>query len=118
MHTYDDNCELHLENIWDNFDHYYAVHICNWFLASWVIRDTYILHMWSVLDEVVELSWQHILPHFRECWWDHLLMDITLSNTPAIFAGMFCVRYFGWKEYDWFGRKGKKSIYEWEIFHW
>ena len=46
MHTYDDNCELEWSNIADNFDHYYIVHLCNWFLASLVIRDTYILHFW------------------------------------------------------------------------
>ena len=56
MHTYDDNCEFELINIWDNVDHYYAVHLCNWFLASFVIRDPYILHFWQLLDEVVELS--------------------------------------------------------------
>ena len=46
MHTYDDNCELEFQNILDNFDHYYLVHLCNWFLASFVIRDPYILHFW------------------------------------------------------------------------
>ncbi len=56
MHTYDDNCELEWANIWDNFDHYYIVHCVNWFLASLVIRDTYILHFWQILDEGVELS--------------------------------------------------------------
>ena len=46
MHTYDDNCEFEFKNIWDNADHYYAVHLGNWFLASFVIRDAYILHFW------------------------------------------------------------------------
>jgi len=46
MHTYDDNCELEWENFWDNFDHYYLVHLCDWFLASLVIRDAYVLHFW------------------------------------------------------------------------
>ena len=65
MHTYDDNCELTPSNFFDNFDHYYMVHLCNWFLASLVIRDSYMLHFWQLLDEVVELSVQHTLPHFR-----------------------------------------------------
>jgi len=95
MHTYDDNCELEWENILDNFDHYYIVHLCNWFLASFVIRDFYILHFWQLLDEVVELSVQHILPHFRECWWDHLICDILLSNIPAITAGLWAIKKLG-----------------------
>lgn len=117
MHTYDDNCELEWANIWDNFDHYYLIHWIDWILASLVIRDSYILHFWQVFDEVLELSLQHILPHFRECWWDHLLCDITLSNIPAIICGMAIIRYFGIREMDWLGRKGKKSWREWEVFH-
>ena len=113
MHTYDDNCEFEWVNIWDNMDHYYIVHLCDWFLASLVIRDTFLLHFWQVLDEVVELSVQHILPHFRECWWDHLILDISLSNIPAITFGMWTLRKLGIREYDWFGRKGKKSIADW-----
>lgn len=115
MHTYDENCEFELANLWDNVDHYFLIHLIDWFLASLVIRDHYILHLWSVMDEFVELSFQHILPHFRECWWDHILMDIILTNTPAIILGMKTVRYFGLKEYDWFGRKGKTSFWDWEI---
>lgn len=57
MHTYDDNCEFTPANVWDNFDHYYLVHLGNWFLSSFVIRDFWILHFKHILDEVIELSW-------------------------------------------------------------
>lgn len=117
MHTYDDNCEFEWHNIWDNMDHYYIVHLCDWFLASLVIRDAYILHFWHVLDEFVELSAQHILPHFRECWWDHIILDICLSNIPAVCAGMWFIRKFGMREYDWLGRYEAKSISEWKIWY-
>jgi phosphatidylserine synthase 2 len=116
MHTYDDHCELTLEHVWDQMDHYFLVHWVDWFLASFVLRDAIVCHLWSILDEFLELSWQHILPHFRECWWDHILMDITLSNTPAIFLGIWCVRKFGIQEYDWLGRSNKQSFFDWEIF--
>ena len=56
-HTYDDNCEFELKNIWDNFDHYYVVHLANWFLSAFVIRDFKILHIKQILDEIIELSW-------------------------------------------------------------
>jgi phosphatidylserine synthase 2 len=88
-HTYDDDCSLTYENIASNFDHYYAVHLGNWFLSSFVIRDFYLLHFWQILDEFIELSFQHILPHFRECWWDHIFCDILLSNVPAITLGLY-----------------------------
>ena len=99
-------------------DHYYLVHWCDWFLASLVLRDFYILHFWSIFDEFLELSFQHILPHFGECWWDHLLMDITLSNTPAIFLGLLFAKWLGIKKYDWLGREGKQSFWDWDFLHW
>lgn len=46
MHTYDDNCDLTWDNFLDNFDHYYIVHLVDWFLATLVIRDPIILHFW------------------------------------------------------------------------
>jgi len=60
MHTYDDHCDFTLQHLWDDMDHYFVVHWCNWFLASLVIRDAYILHFWSVFDEFLELSWYFI----------------------------------------------------------
>jgi phosphatidylserine synthase 2 len=87
MHTYDDNCEFLWENIYDNLDHYFWIHVINWAVAAFIVRDAYVLHFWSVFDEIIELSWQHKLPHFRECWWDHVLLDVLASNTPAIIVG-------------------------------
>ena len=116
FHTYDDDCDLTWKNLWDNFDHYYIIHWMNWFLTSFVIRDVWICHMWHMLDELIELSWQHILPHFRECWWDHLIMDICLSNIPAIVLGMWIQRKLGLIKYDFLGREGKDSIRDWDLW--
>jgi len=56
-HTYDDDCDLTWDNFASNFDHYYAVHLGNWFLSSFVIRDFWMLHIWHMFNEVIELSW-------------------------------------------------------------
>ena len=56
MHTYDDDCEFTLENLWNDMDHYFLVHWCNWILSSFVIRDAYILHFWQLFEVVIELS--------------------------------------------------------------
>lgn len=57
MHTYDDNCEFEWINLWDNIDHYYWGHVINWLLAAFLVRDAWILNIWSILDEILELSW-------------------------------------------------------------
>jgi len=38
-------------------DHYFLEHWVDWFLASFVLRDFWFCHMWSILDEFLELSW-------------------------------------------------------------
>lgn len=53
MHTYDDNCEIELDNILDNFDHYYLCHLIMWFLVTFVVRNRIVLHTWSILDEII-----------------------------------------------------------------
>lgn len=89
QHTYDDNCEFTWANFYDNLDHYYLVHWGDWFLSTFMLREFYVLHSWQLMDEIVELSWQHILPHFGECWWDHVFVDILFSNIPAIALGLW-----------------------------
>ena len=56
FHTYDDNCTISFENVWNEMDHYYQVHWVNYFLAALVLRDALFLHFWSVYDEFIELS--------------------------------------------------------------
>lgn len=115
-HTYDDDCSLNSKTILDNMDHYFLIHFINWFLAAMILRDAPLLHLWSVLDEVLELSAQHVLPHFRECWWDHIFHDVLLTNTPGIILGLKFIEYIGLEKYDWMGRKGKAKIADWGIW--
>lgn len=116
-HTYDDDCEVTWYNIVDNMDHYFLAHFTNWFLAAVILRDAPLLHFWSILDEILELSAQHRLPHFRECWWDHVFHDVLITNTPGIILGLKFCDFLGLKKYDWLGRKGAKSISEWRVWH-
>ena len=53
MHTYDDNCEFQFKNIYENLDHYFAIHVINWFVASLIVRDHYVLMTWSIADEII-----------------------------------------------------------------
>ena len=117
FHTYDDDCDITWANIIDNMDHYFLAHFTNWFLAAIILRDAPVLHMWSILDEILELSAQYKLPHFRECWWDHVFHDVLLSNVPGIIIGLKFVDLIGLERYDWLGRKGAKSISDWAVFN-
>jgi len=56
MHTYDDDCSFTISMIWSEMDHYYLVHWADWTLATFVLRDAYVLHFWHVFNEIIELS--------------------------------------------------------------
>ncbi|OMJ87750.1 hypothetical protein SteCoe_10497 [Stentor coeruleus] len=114
--NYDRNCELNYENVSKIIDFYVLVHFFNWLLASFIIRDYYILHIWSILDELIELSLKNIRPNFCECWWDSLVLDVILANTLGIYVGMTIVKWIGSMKYDWLGRNGTKSIKEWKAW--
>lgn len=116
LHSYVDDCTLTWDIFWYKIDHYYLVHWLDWFVASFLFRDALIMHFWQVFYEIIELSAQHRLPHFTECWWDHVLTDILLSNTPAVVLGMWTLDKLGIRRYDWLGRYGKDSISDWEIW--
>ena len=116
-HTYDDDCRINHETILDNMDHYFLIHFTNWFFLSMVLRDAVWLHVWHIVDELLELSFQHILPHFRECWWDHIFHDVLLMNIPGVVIGTWFVKWMGWEEYDTLGRKGSNGFLTWKMWH-
>jgi hypothetical protein len=42
-----------LIEFWSELDHYFVAHWINWFLAAIIVRDYYILHFWSIFDEII-----------------------------------------------------------------
>lgn len=110
------NCEITTQNLSNKLDRYSMAHLLGWVFLSFLIRDYYVMHMWAILTELVELTFGQLLAHFAECWWDQLVCDLIVTNLPGMYIGMSLIRYMGWEEFDWLGRRGKKSWREWEIW--
>eukprot|EP01026_Neomeris_dumetosa_P009437 TRINITY_DN13203_c0_g1_i1.p2 TRINITY_DN13203_c0_g1~~TRINITY_DN13203_c0_g1_i1.p2 ORF type:complete len:236 (-),score=10.50 TRINITY_DN13203_c0_g1_i1:77-784(-) len=68
--------------------------------------------LWSVsiLFELMEQTFKHMLPNFNECWWDSWLLDVAICNAIGIFTGMATVGYFRSHTYDWRGLKKHKGV--------
>ncbi|SBT36838.1 phosphatidylserine synthase, putative [Plasmodium ovale wallikeri] len=80
--NYMENCYT-LDSVMDKFDIFVIAHFCGWFVKTLAIRDFFILNINSVMFELIELKFQHLLPNFYECWWDHLYdWTISLKNKP------------------------------------
>jgi Phosphatidyl serine synthase len=42
----------------------------------------------SIGFELMELTFQHMLPNFNECWWDSWILDVAVCNFLGMWAGM------------------------------
>jgi hypothetical protein len=75
---------------WDtSFDIFFVAHFVGWIGKAIVFRDMKLTLTLSVMWEVVEYSFQHILGNFHECWWDHWILDVGLANLGGLLVGLF-----------------------------
>lgn len=49
-------------------------------------------------------------PPLAECWWDHYIIDVLLSNGAGLVLGMWAVRWLNLNPYDWTGRDKKHPV--------
>eukprot|EP00727_Mastigamoeba_balamuthi_P005744 m51a1_g179 hypothetical protein (441) ;mRNA; r:591800-593862 len=84
-------------------DEFFIAHAVGWLMKMLLMRDVRLTLFASALFELMELSLRHILPNFAECWWDHIILDLIVTNGFGIIAGYFLVRFFEMRTYNWAG---------------
>ncbi|KAL0723516.1 hypothetical protein Bca4012_038115 [Brassica carinata] len=92
------------------FDEFFLAHIFGWWGKAILIRNQPLLWVLSIGFELLELTFRHMLPNFNECWWDSIVLDILICNWFGIWAGMYTVRYFDGKTYEWVGISRQPNI--------
>ena len=55
----------------------------------------------SVMWELTEMAFGHLLPNFYECWWDNIFLDVLICNGLGIWVGMRVCHYFEMREHHW-----------------
>ncbi|KAJ3210118.1 hypothetical protein HDU82_008743 [Entophlyctis luteolus] len=95
--SYAEDCSITWETIKDQMDVFVLAHTFGWFAKSLVLRDPLICWILSIMFEVMEYSLQHQLPNFAECWWDHWILDVLLTNWLGIYMGIKTCEYFEMK---------------------
>jgi len=110
--NYAEHCELYtpddptsnFRNLWDTInDEFIAAHFIGWWGKALLFRDVYICWFASILFEIWEMTFEFLLPNFKECWWDHIILDILVCNGLGIALGIFTIRALRMKEYNWQG---------------
>jgi len=102
--SYGDNCNITFKNLKDQiYDIFVLAHFLGWFGRALILRDYWFCWILSILFEFCEYSFQHLLPNFNECWWDHWILDVLVCNWAGIYIGMKTCKYFEMKHYSWRG---------------
>jgi len=111
---YGTNCwDISTERLWGHVDWFAFGHYWGWGMKALVIRHYGILWSISIMWELTEMVFGHLLPNFYECWWDNLVLDVLLCNGLGIFTGMQVCKFLEMREYKWesikniSGAKGK-----------
>ncbi|KAH7622687.1 putative CDP-diacylglycerol--serine O-phosphatidyltransferase 2 [Nannochloris sp. 'desiccata'] len=86
------------------FDEFVVAHTLGWWGKALIIRDNVMLWIISISFELMELTFQHWLPNFNECWWDSWLLDVAICNAIGIVTGM-------WTEYYEFIDSGDTDLF-------
>lgn len=112
-------------------DIFVLCHTLGWFAKALILRDVWFCWILSIFFELMEYSLEHQLPNFAECWWDHWILDVLLTNWLGLYLGMKTCQYFSMKQYSWRGirdiptasGKLKRTMqqftpHSWTSFHW
>jgi len=113
------------------FDEFVVAHTVGWWCKALILRDYTLLWALSIGFELMELTFQHMLPNFNECWWDSWILDVAVCNFIGIYTGMQTVKWARAQDYNWTGISGhatlsgkaKRSLlqftpYSWDNFEW
>ena len=82
-------------------DEFVVAHFLGWLGKSLIFRHAGVAWFNSIVFEFVEMSFEHWMPNFAECWWDHWIMDVLTANLGGIILGHMVMHYFSVKQYRW-----------------
>lgn len=98
-------------NVTDRVDIFVIAHSLGWFVKALIVRDLGVSWVCSVLFELIELAFAHLLPNFRECWWDSIILDVFGCNLIGIHLADYVLSKLGWKKFNFLSSSfGKQRI--------
>ena len=58
-----------------------------WTFKIWIFRNSTMAWIMSIAFEIMEWTMEVWLPNFKECWWDHWLLDLFGCNLIGMLIG-------------------------------
>ena len=97
-----ENPVSYMHNITSNLDMYVIAHFMGWTFKVWIFRNSTLAWIMSVAFEIMEFTMEVWLPNFKECWWDHLLLDVFGCNLIGMMIGFYTMKKFRMRKIHWF----------------
>lgn len=91
-------------NVSDRVDIFVIAHSVGWFIKALILRDVKTAWVCSILFEVIELCFAHLLPNFNECWWDSVIMDVFGCNMIGIHSADLVLTMTGATKFNFLDR--------------
>jgi len=102
VESYAEDCSnVGINTLYESLDIFAFAHFWGWGMKALMIRNYGICWVISVTWELTEMQFQHILPNFQECWWDHWILDVLICNGGGIYTGMQVAKYLEMRKYRW-----------------
>ncbi|KAI8036665.1 hypothetical protein M5D96_010466 [Drosophila gunungcola] len=96
------NCsDISWDRVKGHLDVFAWGHFLGWAFKAILIRHMGILWAISVMWEITEITFAHLLPNFIECWWDALILDVIVCNGLGIWMGLKICQILEMREYKW-----------------
>ena len=113
--SYATDCRMSTEEephkFWNTVaDVFLIAHLGGYWAKTLVLRDWRVVTAVSIGFEIIEVTGQHVLPNFAECWWDHLLVDVLICNGGGTVLGLLTLRAVNAKDYHWVQLRDIKSV--------
>ncbi|KAL0223488.1 hypothetical protein P9112_002878 [Eukaryota sp. TZLM1-RC] len=97
-------------NVWATInDEFVLAHVIGWWAKMIMFRDFWLANLLSVLFEFTEYSFQHVLENFKECWFDHWIIDVLVCNLIGIWLGSITCEYLSFPRQNWFKQYAEVS---------
>ncbi|CAM9515275.1 unnamed protein product [Discosporangium mesarthrocarpum] len=84
-----------LKEVW------FLAHVIGWWGKMCIFRDWGLCWVLAVGFELLELSLGWLVPQFRECWWDSLVIDLGGANVVGMALGLATLRYLESRTFNW-----------------
>ncbi|XP_028405150.1 phosphatidylserine synthase 1-like [Dendronephthya gigantea] len=101
MKEYATDCRLSWAKLYDSMDLFILSHFIGWAGKSLLMRHAVLCWSASITWEITEIFFAHLLPNFKECWWDAILLDIVICNGLGIHVGLYLCKKLEMRTYHW-----------------